>query len=69
MTSKASKPSDTSGPDFLFRLRFRLAGGTVAIRAWAPEQLAWVDAWAEHLDCEKQARYCDPETGEVRRAS
>lgn len=33
---------------------------------YTPEQLAWVEQWAETLDCEKQARYCDPETGEPR---
>lgn len=34
---------------------------------YTAEQLAWVQAWAENLGCEREFRYCDPETGEVRR--
>lgn len=34
---------------------------------YTQDQLEWVETYGEELDCEKQSRYCDPETGEVRR--
>lgn len=34
---------------------------------YTPEQLAWVEQWAETLGMERMDRYCDPETGDVRR--
>ncbi len=36
---------------------------------YTPEQLAWVTAHGEAIDMERQDRYCDPETGEVRRTA
>lgn len=35
--------------------------------SYTPEQLAWVTAHAEELDMARADRFCDPETGEVRR--
>ncbi len=34
---------------------------------YSPEQLDWVAEFAEPLDYARQARYCDPETGEAKR--
>lgn len=28
--------------------------------------LQWAETYGEALDCERMARYCDPETGDVR---
>lgn len=30
---------------------------------YTPEQIAWVKEHGEAIDCERSARYCDPETG------
>lgn len=34
---------------------------------YSPEQLAWVETHGESLDMVRDVRYCDPETGSVRR--
>ncbi len=34
---------------------------------YTPEQLAWASEHGEEIRSEAQARYCDPETGEVRK--
>lgn len=37
--------------------------------SYTAAQLAWALQFGEDIDLERQARYCDPETGEVRWAS
>lgn len=34
--------------------------------SYTPEQLAWAEEFGEAISCEREVRYCDPETGEVR---
>lgn len=36
---------------------------------YTPDQLEWCEAHGEAIDMERMARYCDPETGEVRRTA
>lgn len=36
-------------------------------QGYTPEQLAWVEAHGEALDGEREARYCNPEDGSVRK--
>jgi hypothetical protein len=33
---------------------------------YSHDQLAWAEAHGEAISCEREARYCDPETGAVR---
>jgi hypothetical protein len=45
------------------------AGSGVGDDYWegyTPDQLAWANRYWEALNVERQARYCDPETGEER---
>jgi len=35
--------------------------------SYTPEQIAFAEEFGEAIDVEKQCRYCDPETGEVRK--
>jgi hypothetical protein len=51
MSAVAMKPDDTDEDYF--------AGYT-------PDQLAWAEAHGEALSCERDARYCDPETRRLR---
>lgn len=36
---------------------------------YTPEQLAWVTEHGEALSMEREARYCDPKTGDVRKSA
>lgn len=35
-------------------------------RDYTEAQLQWAETYGEALDYEREARYCDPETGDVR---
>ena len=36
--------------------------------SYTADQLAWAEEFGEALSCEREARYCDPETGSVKSA-
>ncbi len=51
----AMHPTDGSGVDDDF------------YEGYTPEQIEWVEEHGEWIDMLRMSRYCDPETGEVRR--